>query len=98
MPTPTHCGAGFPGPPTEAAVSLASISLFLPVGDKPWSLGAGGWFRNLDSGQVWLGMLWEGTTDARRACGAASQLENCPRGADGERGGTVKTNAAQGTG
>jgi len=61
--------------------------------------GVWGWgFRNLDSGQVWLGMLWEGTTDARRACGAASQLENCPRGADGESGGTVKTNAAQGTG
>lgn len=49
-----------------------AVSPSLLVGDKPWSFWRGGGvLRELDSGWVWLGMLWEGTTDAGKACGAA---------------------------
>ena len=65
---PTHYGAGLPGPPTEAAVSLASISLFLPVGDKPWSLGVG-----VSEPRLWAGV-------ARHALGGNDRRKKGVRG------------------
>lgn len=72
MPTPPTAGRGS-WVHRERRQSL--LSRFPSSSQWVTNRGVWGWgFRNLDSGRVWLGMLWEGTTDARRACGAASHL------------------------